>query len=258
MEQGQPAHLYKYRPISGDGMKFVEAALLRGEFKFSIPASFNDPFDCFPRVCHDYTEGELLAHFARTHGSDPGLLALVKREWNSPEARKETEEAFRQKLGRHFTHEVGLFSLAGVSDDILMWSHYADSHRGVSLRFSRAGCPAFFNGLRRVTYSVERPALNPIRDDEMQVFEKALLIKSRHWEYEQEWRYLSPCRGQSNAGPGIHKLPMALVDAVVLGANIETKDEAAIRAIISRRDSKTEVFRAVADADRFAVCIEPA
>lgn len=68
----------------------------------------------------------------------------------------------------------------------LMWSHYADGHRGCSIKialpddYGRLDCP-----LRRVKYSgtlVERSGLNPCD------LANSLYIKDKKWDYELEVR----------------------------------------------------------------------
>lgn len=68
----------------------------------------------------------------------------------------------------------------------LMWSHYADGHRGCSIKialpddYGKPGCP-----LRRVQYSgklVNRIGLNPCD------MAKSLYIKDKKWDYELEVR----------------------------------------------------------------------
>ncbi len=130
--ESKPAHLYKFRSLSGDGLGYVSASLLRREFLFSTPASFNDPFDCLPVFSLETSEDELVAHFDKLLVDDPDR----ERKVNSfriirshPEILDRNVEAMNQQLAWDFTHDVGVLSLSAVNDDILMWSHYADCHR---------------------------------------------------------------------------------------------------------------------------------
>jgi len=50
----------------------------------------------------------------------------------------------------------GFICLSGTWKEPLLWSHYADRHRGMCLGFEINGEEKF----RRVTYSADRPTLN--------------------------------------------------------------------------------------------------
>jgi Protein of unknown function (DUF2971) len=63
----------------------------------------------------------------------------------------------------------------------VLWSHYADRHRGICLGFDIDG-----RGAKPITYQLERPRLRipPSRVDADQL----LYTKFLDWQYEEEWR----------------------------------------------------------------------
>ena len=63
----------------------------------------------------------------------------------------------------------------------LLWSHYADKHRGVCLGFEVDG-----QRIKAVNYVLERPTLKfPPTEEESN---ELLYTKFRDWQYEEEWR----------------------------------------------------------------------
>lgn len=81
----------------------------------------------------------------------------------------------------------------------LMWSHYADSHKGICVEYDFSELKEDRIHLFPVCYSVKRPKVPwkeaIIQSEEMQRnatarFMEALLTKDKAWEYEQEWRIL--------------------------------------------------------------------
>ncbi len=85
-------------------------------------------------------------------------------------------------------------------DYLLHWSHYADSHKGIRLRFEILDSVLYmFNleslndpilNLRKVDYSRDYPYINYIND--MANFTlKMVSIKSKCWTYEDEVRIIS-------------------------------------------------------------------
>lgn len=254
-----PKHLYKYRPLSGDGLKYLEGSLLRNEFYFSAATAFNDPFDCVPVLSIHAEAEELRSHLSLLLANDPdrdGKLALF---FEAIAARPELWDQRRDEMIRsivsRLTQDVGVFSMSAVADHILLWSHYGDCHRGVCVRFVTSIWQTF-RAVQRVVYAEERPVLNLVRDVGDAMLTKAILTKSHHWAYEQEWRIVIPNRGTPGTGPGVHLFPAEWIDAVILGARISEDDEKRVRAMAAARAQPISLLRARIDDQRFQVVVE--
>jgi hypothetical protein len=75
----------------------------------------------------------------------------------------------------------GMLCLSETWRNPLLWSHYADRHRGICLGFDVQD--AF---VKKVTYVNERIELHPpLSEETMQCL---LFTKYAGWNYEQEWR----------------------------------------------------------------------
>lgn len=153
--------LYRYRPINNYFWQMLETQKM-----FSPKASdLNDPF-------------EFAFHWAeKAIGGQPLIPAEVARAHDDMK-------------------QMRVLCFSEFNDSILMWSHYADSHRGVCLGFERNSDPD--NGLG--SYDVSLPVV--YRDDNaLQSFRpleldhkatsKILTTKSLSWSYEKEWRMIS-------------------------------------------------------------------
>jgi hypothetical protein len=77
-------------------------------------------------------------------------------------------------------------------DSILMWSHYADGHRGLCLEFDTNYVPFRERKyLHQIIYRNSYPLLSPF--DLIQSPDKLiypLITKSKKWKYEEEWRII--------------------------------------------------------------------
>src|SRR5690606_22952386 len=93
---------------------------------------------------------------------------------------------------------LGVCCLSRVALDILMWSHYADFHRGfvVEFRIPTRGISSDVSPAMRllvpqpVKYQLDRPVINFGINWTVEHLEAALLTKSKHWAYEQEERVI--------------------------------------------------------------------
>ena len=163
---------------------------------------------------------------------------------------------------------VGILCLSRSSKNLLMWSHYGDSHQGALLEFDdghktfrRRRTPSDeFGFLRRVSYSDTRPELNAQVDDEG-AFVHLALTKGLEWSYEQEVRLLLPLENADrmlDAESGrIHLMvvPSEALKSVTFGCKAsEAFVDAAIEALNAvAATSHVVTRRSVVDDDQYAL-----
>lgn len=123
----------------------------------------------------------------------------------------------------------------------LMWSHYADSHRGFCIEYDFSGMEEKNKVLPfPVIYSTERPklslkyVLNRTEKNEQlgtQSLMSALLTKDRAWEYENEWRLLCEVDGDDDNSNDIEMPPISCVyvGAMATAENVSKLSEIAKR-----------------------------
>jgi hypothetical protein len=98
--------------------------------------------------------------------------------------------ASRDKI-REF-RQKGIACFSEKEDDILMWAHYSDGHRGFCLEYDTNYEP--FQKVHQVVYSASFPTINPadvLLGRLLNIPITHLTTKSEHWSYEKEWRVIS-------------------------------------------------------------------
>jgi hypothetical protein len=125
---------------------------------------------------------------------------------------------------------TGVLCLSEIADSLLMWSHYADRHRGIVIEFDadqatfncRRGPKDEFYHLRQVVYSEARPSTLDHHDGTT-----VLLTKAPDWAYEREWRIFKLLKDAKHV---IDKQPLVIclfdvpvecIRRVVFGARID-------------------------------------
>jgi hypothetical protein len=96
-------------------------------------------------------------------------------------------EAFR-KMKTGMSQERGLLCFSAKWNNPVMWSHYADKHRGLCLGFDVADVsvgPVFYSGRR---LAVELEKLRAPRNLSPEYVREILFTKYKHWKYENEYR----------------------------------------------------------------------
>lgn len=186
------------------------------------------------------------------------MLRFTEQRLDSPEVFDVLRE--QRALSVNF---VGILSLSALPNQVLMWSHYAEAHTGICLRFNRSSPWAFpFIAAQKVIYSAERPVLNPITDTDpdnaQALVDKVILTKADFWAHEEEWRVMShPNSSIGMGGPGLTTFAPRALDGIILGACISDADAAAVARWTAVRKYPVELLRAQPDSDRFRINIVP-
>ncbi len=124
-----------------------------GRLKVARFSDANDPFELLGLNCHDRRTRKRAAKLRDEYNSRTGLLSFT-RNWSSP----------------------------------LIWSHYADRHKGICLGFNVRRAM-----IKSVKYEDERLRKElPENPDRTQLSsklqERLAVTKSHHWKYEEELR----------------------------------------------------------------------
>lgn len=79
--------------------------------------------------------------------------------------------------------------LSEISDNILMWSHYAGGHTGFCVEFERNEKNKLGNSdlCLPVVYQTETPTFAPAELESSAAFAKIVASKALDWAYEKEW-----------------------------------------------------------------------
>jgi len=243
-------YLYKYRSMASVGL---EELFCQREIYLNDATKFNDPFECRP---------------ALTHHQSPLKRQMLLKELTKhrfPNADKKTVKKLMKGKGHlltdptvlaasygGFISTVGIYCLSEKNDDILMWSHYSDSHRGLCLQFDASTEGTIFWEAFKVIYQEEYPVVNIMDMGKAEEFRKALLTKSAHWEYEQERRVL---KMKNEGGPGHYPFAPGLLKGVILGALMTTEDRGTLLHWIETYPTEVSIHQAVLNGSRYQLDI---
>lgn len=191
--------LYKYQGIpdckaKGEDYLRLKRHLQNHEMSLSSPSTFNDPFDC--------------------HMAFPG----ASRQDLATRSRDIVDTIWRAG------------SLAESPYNRLMWSHYADNHRGLCIEYDFSAFDPFSAGVifAPVIYSPKRPQvpeklLNDVATDQLdrqdyRFLTSTLFTKDSVWQYESEWRIVKGVYVGTQASSLHIEFEMPPISAVYFGA----------------------------------------
>jgi hypothetical protein len=254
-----PRVLYKYRDLVGKNRGYVREILLEDKVYFSSFDNLNDPFD--GRVHMSFKGGTrewngFISRMTRLYNpklTHKGLRAEVNRILRDEKRHKDPEVLKRglSDAQQAFYRRWGIFCLSERNDVSLMWSHYADGHRGLCLGFAHLAVKPLGPALS-VKYTSEFPKVNFFTDDDLRKFEAQFLTKGLNWEHESERRVIDRV-----GGPGIRHFPPKALVSVIFGAKMSQEDRAEVLSWVEQRSSKPNLFEAHLKEGTFDLDIRP-
>ena len=279
---------FKY--YTADALKL---ALVSATRKWSSPFEFNDPFD--NRLDIQWTgssidiENSMAARIIRLVEEEntnldllsPEILFLVYTIRAMPSADrsafleilKEPEEIYTQ-AGLSDLHvkinealelllsDTSIFCLTEDHDNLLMWAHYADNHKGGVIKFlpvEQVDSPLLL--AKKVVYSASSPAmeftnlLDNTAEFRRAIIDTITLTKSIDWQYEKEWRVVTALR---NHVKKYEILPFAEeeVGGLYLGCRIPEKNKSELIEIIAEKYPWAPIYQAIPKKSEFSLTFE--
>ena len=203
----------------------MEDQTKRGEFLTFLrnahpPEAFCDP--------------ELSSHYNLLHHDDTELIKSTGA----------CSDLLYKRLG-----ENRIYCLTPIPDSTLMWSHYADHHRGICLEFDKDS--DLIGMSLQVRYRDTYPELLPQNRDVLAL----VLTKSSDWSYEQEFRIIA---STINTPAKLHgdfvMLPDGALTAIIVGCQCKHYSE--ILSIVKNYYPSVAVKRALRVPNHYKLSIQ--
>lgn len=216
-----PNILYKYRNfnLSKKGETHLDQ-LINGSLYFSNPNSFNDPFDCQTPINYlefkDNREAVMKYIQKGIQKLQPNCVSQI-----NPDALTANVDFLVKNMSddiKNLNNRFGIYSMSKTHTNILMWSHYSNSHTGFcfGINLSKINITGIVS--EKVIYEKKYPIISP-NDSSQDIITKQLLVKSDKWKYEKEYRLISMDRKRLN------KIPYEAIVEIYLGSKISNINE---------------------------------
>ncbi|HCD1304030.1 TPA: DUF2971 domain-containing protein [Vibrio parahaemolyticus] len=206
--------LYRFSSFDPDTIKYHQALFEERLLFHNLPVNFNDPFECRPVIQWPESRKEEhglrrdLASLLIFHGHDETHAEAMARNAN-------LDSNIKKQIEDTLNHQFQTFRICCFTkrkENLLFWSHYADSHRGYCVDYSTSS--SIIGTAYKVKYGKKFPYLKfPMLDDlraltvlakqitEGQTIDTSkcnvsmnndliepVLNKSIDWKYEEEYR----------------------------------------------------------------------
>ncbi len=260
-----PEIIYKYRNWTSE---FHKKALTHNQLFLSAPSGFNDPFDCrisknhhlldTPKKIEAYINNGMNEHFAYLVANKRDIELeknqLRERLKDLDQYQKEFEEINDTNTDKY----LGVLSLSGRWNSILMWSHYGDFHKGYCIGFDEEKMrnTGFFGKGGNVSYSDEVPKIDPFNDDVRQTSFYQTHYKAKDWEYEEEYRLTKLYFDKPDEEPNrLITIPDECLREVIIGMKASDIQKEEIIDVCKTKN--IQVYQAYKDSFEFKVKRKP-
>ncbi len=203
--------LFKYRAINP---RLIDS-MVNPTWYFAKPDTLNDPFDC--RV-------DIRKALTRAANSASGLPADLLR------AALKREDGMLDAWVKQFA-DFGVFALSQTSACELLWTHYADNHRGLVLTYQfdeslfsdsshkLVGLDFVKYGQNAVTEYLQSAAIDQQKPNSFveELGRLYLTAKSEAWRYEEEVRIIRTTSGAM-------EIPRATLQGIIFGLRTPQDD----------------------------------
>lgn len=247
MEKGKIL-LYKYIDING-GLDLID----KQTFKFSNPKDFNDPFDLYEKLI-DFSQYK----FRPTQPMNREEKRRIEKASNKRKIMALTEE------WRKIKENISISCFSRTYKNILMWSHYAQMHKGICIGFcvdrnilSNYGCFAqevkYENEFKSIPYTSQKESLEPIM--------QFLTLKAKFWEYEKETRLIDLSyldrKNDEYMKPGENKYmdfeKFAKIKEIYFGLRTSDKDKSKVKHLFSNHRDKPIFYEMTPQKNKFEI-----
>lgn len=259
--------LYKY--LSPNRLEVLENL----EIRFTQPRALNDPFEASPLLDISPETKDFVEQIER---EAQDIWKNVPTEDKTPENHKKLQDTISEALEKtspssagvglmdEVNQKLGVLSLSRTFSNLLMWSHYAESHKGFVIGLDESH--EFFHqrtyqGLKsapnKISYTTQR-SITHVSDSDF--YAKLLCEKPIDWAYEEEVRifrhiteeHAKNCVTYSAGYPVcLFKLPKECIKSIYIGAHAQPRLKESILGFKKFHDLCADVYETKISKNRY-------
>ena len=191
--QNCPDIVYKYRNWK---CQYHKDILCKNHLYLSPPKDFNDPFDCrIPINYYLLDTPEKKDKYIDTQTEnycEEGKIIQRKELEERLKNLDKFQEDYEKQIYDFQDKYLGVLCLSRRWDSILMWSHYADNHKGYCVGIYEEKLRNYCSRERHVPIDIvettdDYPQIDPLDSSWLQA-RKQISTKAKDWKYEEEYR----------------------------------------------------------------------
>jgi hypothetical protein len=164
-----------------------------------------------------------------------------------------------------FLKDLFVYCLTEDHKNLLMWSHYAQKHKGVVIKFDCIKeLDNIFFAAKKVNYSEQFVTFGTLESwidfidgghgiDTESLYEKIITTKSRCWEQEREWRIVVPLQEYTGKDYAFFKLNEREVSEIYLGCKMLHQERQNLIDLIRQEFPAAKIFEFIKSEQTFSL-----
>ncbi|MDP8313724.1 MAG: DUF2971 domain-containing protein [Candidatus Celaenobacter antarcticus] len=252
--------LYKYIDFKG-GKKLLSSSYLL----IKKPSTFDDPYDCFTS----------LIDFNNMPDSYFKYLINKYIDFSTKKDTIEQCQLYNNKISKNKLAKLygtnffpiekenwGVLCFSEKYENLLMWSQYSDSHKGICIGMNLKKLYLSFKSMEikeitllKVKYLKKFKTYDYFKNKKEAII-NWLRIKSKDWEYEREIRF---CFGQIIPN-NLEEIPVEIakdvINQIYLGSNMDSHDQNEVIEICKKNYPNADIFKMRLDKCKFKLIPE--
>ncbi|MDD5281484.1 MAG: DUF2971 domain-containing protein [Candidatus Omnitrophica bacterium] len=268
---------YFYKYVTADVAKNILNTL---KVRCSSPVLFNDPFDSQIEIWHNAESKEdfikkstkiicnVLQPLLKNRDTEQNHQFVYNEILKDKDFVDQRYVAFEKiyksvnELICSLLKEDRIFCVSETNDNLLMWAHYTDNHKGAVIKLKcipekdTALCVA-----KPVLYSTNMPLLkveelfNSPQQISRKILDEILFTKSLDWQHENEWRVIL-MKQQDGCDFDMRGIFEEELDTIYLGCRISESDKKDIAEIVRTKRKNVRIFCARKNDHEFKLDFE--
>ena len=204
----------------------------------------------------DFTESKLI-----------GFIDDIFKKFEGTNRVFKGDPIFNVEQMKLLSENINVLCLSANENSKLMWSHYADEHKGVLIKINTEKCNvSLLKNLKKVGYQSSVPSSYTVKHlarkylgfkDELNsnfLFE-TLSTKSEDWSYEKEWRAFN--RKPFLDKNGTEKINFDIIDAIYFGCRSDYHDIMNFIKKFNLLDIEIDFYFSEIDSENFQINYYP-
>ena len=195
----------------------INNILVCKSLKFTNPNEFNDPFDCDEELISLNITEKFLSDFINRNQPNKNRDEKRRLLREMLKGEKRFISIFNAELQKQKDQfRVSCFSK--TEKEILMWSHYANKHRGICIGFQKSGFSRNPDSIPTEVIYLDEFRPIDYESGNLEAFKGWLTTKSDKWSYEEEVRLFNYKKKE------IISFEQELVKEIIFGCKVEESE----------------------------------
>lgn len=276
LQSNLPKKLFKYCRLN----EYTLENLMSNSFYMATLKDLNDPYEFYPTVDFEIqilltikeqmpifkemgihiTQSDIDIIEASNDRYDKFMEICLGKGYTLPTDKHQQQKEFYgnfDEMIQSLKRQMRFQSFSEKNHSTVMWSHYADCHKGICIEYNPLSIGTNIP-LLKVEYSNRRLDISEIENLESKEFNKmiyeVMLLKAKDWQYEEEWRLIYHLYEQQTDDSVAITIPAPMPTAIYIGTHFDKNEDSLRKNLYAFSEkNKIPIYKMHLDTTEFKI-----